>query len=111
MGMHLTKDGFGIVPSKYNRTGEIIMRLSTTALILNKKQTEYTAKDGSVKQSYKVTISQDNNNIISELSVNSEIFQTLIQGKDFELICEYRSTRSGGNYMVVISAKPAKTAL
>lgn len=88
------------------------MRLNTTALILNKKETEYTAKDGSLKQSYKATISQDNNNIISELSVNSEIFQTLIQGKEFDLICEYRSsTRSGGNYMIVISAKPAKTAL
>lgn len=108
--MHLTKD-FGAVPSKYSRTGEIIMRVNTTALILNKKQTEYTAKDGSLRQSYKVTVSQDNNNIISEMSVNSEIYQTLEQGKLFDLICEYRSTRSGGNYLVVITAKPAKTAL
>ncbi len=87
------------------------MRVNTTALILNKKQTEYTAKDGSLRQSYKVTVSQDNNNIISEMSVNSEIYQTLEQGKLFDLICEYRSTRSGGNYLVVITAKPAKTAL
>lgn len=87
------------------------MRLSTTTLILNKKQTEYTARDGSLKQSYKVTVSQDNNNIISEVSVNSEIYQILEQGKLFDLICEYRSTRSGGNYLVVITAKPAKTAL
>lgn len=87
------------------------MRLNTTAFILNKKQTEYTGKDGVVRQSYKVTISQDNNNIISELSVNSEIFQVLEQNKSFDLICEYRSTKSGGNYLVVISAKPAKLPL
>lgn len=92
--MQLTRDGFGAVPS-YSRKGEIIMHLNTTTFILNKKQTEYTARDGSVKQSYKVTVSQDNNNIISELSVNSDIFQTLVQGREFDLICEYRSTRSG----------------
>ncbi|MEY8356729.1 hypothetical protein AALB39_25725 [Lachnospiraceae bacterium 54-53] len=86
------------------------MKLSTTVFLLNKKENEYTARDGSLKQSYRITISQENNSIIAELPVNQELYQTLEPNRNFDVVCEYRSTKNG-NYLTVLSAKPSKTAL
>lgn len=87
------------------------MILKATCLILSKKRSEYTARDGQAKQAYRVTISQEDNSVIAELPLNEEIYQALEKNKSYDLECIYRVSRNGGNYLMVLSAKPSKPLL
>jgi len=86
------------------------MNLMTTVFLLNKKENEYTARDGSLKQSYRITVSQESNSIIAELPVSRDLYQILEPNKNYDIACEYRSTKNG-NYLTVLSAKLAKSTL
>jgi len=110
MALHLTST-FGAVPHRIREGENIIMRLQTNVLVLNKKESQYTGRDGQIKQAYRITIGQDDNSVIAELPINADIYQAIEKNKSYDLVCEYRSTRNGGNYMVVLSSKLAKPLL
>lgn len=81
------------------------MILKTSAKILNTKRNRFTGKDGIEHESFKLTFSQDDDNIIGEANVSQEVFNTVEKGKEYELTGEYRQTRNG-NYISWTAAKP-----
>lgn len=96
---------FGVIPNNRDRKGEIIMILKTYVKILNVKCNKYTGRDGIERESFKIAISQDDDNIIGEANVSQEVFNTVEKGKEYELTGEYRQTKNG-NYISWTAAKP-----
>lgn len=94
---------FGVIPNK--RKGEITMIVKTLAKILNVKSNKYTGRDGVERESFKVTFSQDDDNIVGEANVSQEVFNTVEKGKEYELTGEYRQTKNG-NFISWTTAKP-----
>lgn len=81
------------------------MILKTVIKLLNVKRTKYTGRDGVERESFKITFSQDDDNIVGEANVNEGIFNAVEKGKEYELVGEYRQTKNG-NYISWTAAKP-----
>ncbi|WP_288361535.1 hypothetical protein [uncultured Bacteroides sp.] len=94
---------FGVIPN--NRKGEITMIVKTLVKILNVKSNKYTGRDGVERESFKVTFSQDDDNIVGEANVSQEVFNAVEKGKEYELTGEYRQTKNG-NFISWTTAKP-----
>lgn len=94
---------FGVIPNK--RKGEITMIVKTLMKTLSAKSTKYTGRDGVERESFKVTFSQDDDNIVGEANVSQEVFNTVEKGKEYELTGEYRQTKNG-NFISWTTAKP-----
>lgn len=101
--MYLVRN-FGAI--KHAMKGEYnSMRVTTIIKTLNKKNGKYTARDGSERESFKVTYSQEDDNIVGEMTVRKDAFDMIEKGKEFELLGEYVITKTG-NYITWVSAKP-----
>ena len=96
---------FGVIPNSKNRKGEITMIVKTVVKILNVKSNKYTGRDGIERESFKITFSQDNDNIVGEANVSQEVFNTVSKGSEQELTGEYRQTKNE-NFISWIAAKP-----
>lgn len=81
------------------------MLMKTVVKILNVKHHRYTGRDGVERESFKVTVSQDDDNVIGEATVSQEVFNTVEKGKEYELTGEYRQTKNG-NFISWTTAKP-----
>lgn len=81
------------------------MILKTFMKILSAKSSKYTGRDGVERESFKVTFSQDDDNIVGEANVSQEVFNTVEKGKEYELTGEYRQTKNG-NFISWTTAKP-----
>lgn len=81
------------------------MILKTFVKTLNAKSSKYIGRDGVERQSFKITFSQDDDNVIGEATVNQEVFNMVEKGKDYELTGEYRQTKNG-NFIMWTAAKP-----
>ena len=96
---------FGSIPNSKNRKGDLLMILKTFVKTLNAKSSKYIGRDGVERQSFKITFSQDDDNVIGEATVNQEVFNMVEKGKDYELTGEYRQTKNG-NFIMWTAAKP-----
>ncbi|MEQ2424480.1 hypothetical protein [Enterocloster hominis (ex Hitch et al. 2024)] len=81
------------------------MIVKTLMKTLSAKSTKYTGRDGVERESFKVTFSQDDDNIVGEANVSQEVFNTVEKGKEYELTGEYRQTKNG-NFISWTTAKP-----
>lgn len=81
------------------------MLVKTAFKVLNAKSNKYTGRDGVERESFKVTFSQDDDNVVGETNVNEEVFNSVEKGKEYELTGEYRQTKNG-NYISWITVKP-----
>lgn len=81
------------------------MILKTFMKILSAKSSKYTGRDGVERESFKVTFSQDDDNIVGEANVSQEVFNTVEKGKEYELTGDYRQTKNG-NFISWTTAKP-----
>lgn len=81
------------------------MIVKTFVKILNVKRNKYIGKDGVERESFKITFSQEDDNIVGEANVSQEVFNAVEKGKEYELTGEYRQTRNG-NYISWTAAKP-----
>lgn len=82
------------------------MYINTIFKCLSKKVTKYTSKEGVEKESYKITYSQNNDDVVGETNVPFFIYETMTKGNEFTMTGEYRTTRNG-NYIAWQSAKLA----
>ena len=64
------------------------MIVKTLAKILNVKSNKYTGRDGVERESFKVTFSQDDDNIVGEANVSQEVFIAVEKGIVYELTGE-----------------------
>ena len=71
---------FGVIPNSKNRKGEITMIVKTVVKILNVKSNKYTGRDGIERESFKITFSQDNDNIVGEANVSQEVLIQYLRG-------------------------------
>ena len=81
------------------------MLIKTTLKILSKKNSSFTAKDGSERQSYKATYSQNQDEIVGDINVRRDVFDILEKGKEYDLVGQFITTKNG-NYIAWQSAKP-----
>lgn len=81
------------------------MIVKTFVKILNVKRNKYIGKDGVERESFKITFSQEDDNIVGEANVSQEVFNAVEKGKEYELTGEYRQTRNG-NYISWTATKP-----
>lgn len=100
---------WGVIPKHYQKLTDIneeepYMLIKTMIHVLNVKKESYTDRDGNVRDSFRVTYSQNNDEIVGTLVVREDIYKQLERNKDYELTGEYRSTKSG-NYISWSSAK------
>lgn len=81
------------------------MLIKSEIKMLNKKSNKYTGKDGVERESFKITFSQDDDNIVGDMNVKQNIYDIMEKGKEYEVIGEYLTTKNG-NYTSWFSAKP-----
>ena len=95
---------WGAIPN-HTEKGESYMLIKTTMKILSKKNGSFTAKDGNQRRSYRVTYSQNEDEIVGDINVRQDVFDILEKGKEYDLVGEYLTTKNG-NYIAWQSAKP-----
>ena len=90
---------WGILPTHWPlEEGETHMLVRSCIKVLNIKTESYPDKDGNQRVAYKVTFSQNNDEIVGVFTARKELYDTLEKGKEYEITGEYRQTRSG-NYI------------
>lgn len=82
------------------------MLVKTQIKVLNVKHTTYKDKNGMERDSFKLTYSQDDDNIVGEINVRQTVYDSVEKSKEYELIGEYMTTRNG-NYISWTDAKLA----
>lgn len=55
-------------------------------------------KDGNLREAYKVTFSQNNDEVVGVFTAKRELYETLEKGREYEITGEFRQTRTG-NYI------------
>ena len=75
------------------------MLIRTYVKVLSTKKESYTDKDGNPREAYKITFSQNNDEIVGGFNAGKDLFDSLERGKEYELTGEYKQTRTGGNYI------------
>lgn len=105
--MKLTKQ-WGALPDHSNDKEKTQMIVKSELRILNKKEGQYTAKDGSPRVSHKITYSQNDDDIVGEMSMRKEVFDSISKGGLFEVTFEYLTTKNG-NYLSALNAKAINT--
>ena len=78
--------------------GDMYMIVRSYMKVLNVKVESYTDRDGNLRDAFKVTFSQNNDEIVGVFTARKELYDTLEKGKEYEITGEYRQTRSG-NYI------------
>ncbi len=103
--MKLTKN-WGAIPNHPKKEEEnYLMNVKTTIKVLNKKSNPFTTKDGQDRVNFRLTYSQDNDDIVGEANVREEVYAAVEKGCVYELLGNYLTTRNG-KYVVWVSAKP-----
>lgn len=95
-----------ILQSKYEE--DIYMLIKSLIHVLSVQKQNYTDREGNIRDSFRVTFSQDNDNIVGTIVVREDLYNSVERGKDYELFGEYRTTKSG-SYIVWTSAKLASS--
>lgn len=95
-----------ILKSKYEE--DFFMLIRTFIHVLSVQKQNYTDREGNIRDSFRVTFSQDNDNIVGTIVVREDLYNSVERGKDYELFGEYRTTKSG-SYIVWTSAKLASS--
>lgn len=84
------------------------MRINLLAKVLNRREIPYTLSETGISgKTFKVTVSQNNDNEIGEERVSEEIFKTVEKGAVYTFSGEKRVTKNGIR-IVFDSAVPVK---
>jgi vesicle coat complex subunit len=101
---------FGALPKHHISESEIkYMLLETSIKVLSKKINNFKAQDGTERESYRITFSQENDEIVGDINVKKEIYDFVEKARMYDLTGEYRTTRNG-NFISWISVKPSGNA-
>ena len=105
---------WGVIPKHYRKLKDKyeedhFMLIRTFVHILSVQKQSYTDREGNTRDSFRITFSQDSDNIVGTIVVREDVYNSVERGKDYELTGEYRTTRTG-NYISWISAKLISSA-
>lgn len=103
----INNNNVGVAIPTYRRKENdmAIMRLLLVGKVLGKKATPYTI-DGRSGESYRLTISQNDDSEIGEEKVTEEVFKAVEKGLVYEFRGSKRPTRDKGDRVVFDKAKP-----
>lgn len=96
--MRLVRHWGAIASHRENEEEISYMLIRTGIKVLNKKSSKYMAKDGTERESLKVTFSQDDDNIVGEINVRPNVYEAVEKGKEYTLDGEFHVTK-GGSYI------------
>lgn len=90
---------WGVLPRHWPlEEGENYMFVRSYIKVLNTKTESYMDKDGNLREAYKVTFSQNNDEVVGVFTAKRELYETLEKGREYEITGEFRQTRTG-NYI------------